>query len=70
MDYKKSLNLPQTDFPMKANLAAEPEMLKIWEETGIYNRMKKMKGTKPFILHDGPPMPTAIFTWARHSIKF
>ena len=57
MDYKKSLNLPQTDFPMKANLAQrEPEMLKIWQETGIYNQIrKKMKGTKPFILHDGPP---------------
>ena len=41
MDYKKSLNLPQTDFPMKANLAQrEPEMLKIWEETGIYKKQR------------------------------
>ena len=57
MDYKKSLNLPQTDFPMKANLAQrEPEMLKIWEETGIYKKIRKTaKGKKPFILHDGPP---------------
>jgi len=57
MDYKKSLNLPQTDFPMKANLAQrEPEMLKIWEETGIYKRIRKTaKGKKLFILHDGPP---------------
>ncbi len=57
MDYKQSLNLPQTDFPMKANLAQrEPEMLKRWEETGIYKMIrKKLKGAKPFILHDGPP---------------
>jgi len=57
MDYKKSLNLPQTDFPMKANLAQrEPEMLKIWEETSIYKKIRKTaKGKKPFILHDGPP---------------
>jgi len=57
MDYKKSLNLPQTDFPMKANLAQrEPEMLKTWEETGIYKMIRKnLNGAKPFILHDGPP---------------
>jgi len=57
MDYKKSLNLPQTDFPMKANLAQrEPEMLKTWEETGIYKMIRKnLGGAKPFILHDGPP---------------
>jgi len=57
MDYKKSLNLPQTDFPMKANLAVrEPEMLKKWEEMGIYYKIREVaKGKKPFILHDGPP---------------
>lgn len=57
MDYKKSLNLPQTDFPMKANLAVrEPEMLKKWEEMGIYYRIREAaKGKKPYILHDGPP---------------
>src|SRR4030042_2350421 len=57
MDYKSSLNLPQTDFPMKANLAQrEPEMLKIWEEKDIYKKIRKTaKGKKPFILHDGPP---------------
>jgi isoleucyl-tRNA synthetase len=57
MDYKKGLNLPQTDFPMKANLAQrEPEMLKLWEEMGIYKKIRKTaKGKKPFILHDGPP---------------
>jgi len=57
MDYKKSLNLPQTDFPMKANLAVrEPEMLKKWEEMEIYYKIREVaKGKKPFILHDGPP---------------
>ena len=57
MDYKKSLNLPQTDFPMKANLAQrEPEMLKLWEEMDIYKKIRKSaKGKKPFILQDGPP---------------
>lgn len=57
MDYKKSLNLPQTDFPMKANLAQrEPEMLKKWEEMRIYNKIREaVKGRKPYILHDGPP---------------
>ena len=57
MDYKNTLNLPQTDFPMKANLAQrEPEMLKIWEEMDIYKKIRKMaKGEKPYILHDGPP---------------
>ena len=57
MDYKNTLNLPQTDFPMKANLAQrEPEMLKKWEEIGIYKKIRQTaKGKKPYILHDGPP---------------
>lgn len=57
MDYKKSLNLPRTDFPMKANLAQrEPEMLKKWEEENIYRKIRvSAKGKKPYILHDGPP---------------
>ena len=57
MDYKETLNLPQTDFPMKANLARrEPEMLKNWEEMGIYKKIRETaKGKKPYILHDGPP---------------
>ena len=57
MDYKETLNLPQTDFPMKANLAQrEPEMLKKWEVIDIYKKIRETaKGKKPYILHDGPP---------------
>lgn len=56
-DYKNTLNLPQTDFPMKANLShREPEILKKWEEIDIYKKMcAKGQGRKKFILHLGPP---------------
>ncbi len=57
MDYKSTLNLPQTDFPMKANLAQrEPEMLKKWKEMDIYKKIRQTaKGKTPYLLHDGPP---------------
>jgi isoleucyl-tRNA synthetase len=57
MDYKKTLNLPVTDFPMKANLAQrEPEQLKQWEESRLYDTTRKLStGRTRFILHDGPP---------------
>ena len=57
MNYKKTLNLPKTRFPMKASLAArEPEQLKRWYENDLYGRLRKAsKGQTPFILHDGPP---------------
>lgn len=57
MDYKNTLNLPKTDFPMKADLAKnEPEILKKWEEDGLYAKiMDEGKTRKKFILHDGPP---------------
>ncbi len=57
MDYKATLNLPKTDFPMKANLAqAEPRMLKWWDEMGIYKRLRQAAADRPlWILHDGPP---------------
>ncbi|MBU0987012.1 MAG: isoleucine--tRNA ligase [Proteobacteria bacterium] len=57
MDYKKSLNLPVTEFPMKASLVKrEPEQLKSWEEMGLYEIIRKAsKGRERFILHDGPP---------------
>jgi isoleucyl-tRNA synthetase len=57
MDYKATLNLPKTDFPMKANLAqAEPRMLAWWDEIGIYKRLREVSADRPlWILHDGPP---------------
>jgi len=57
MDYKKTLNLPQTDFPMKANLPKrEPSVLKEWKEKGIEGKIRGKKGKEgKYILHDGPP---------------
>ena len=57
VDYSSTLNLPKTDFPMRANLPArEPEILKKWEDEDLYgNLMKKNDGKPLFILHDGPP---------------
>jgi isoleucyl-tRNA synthetase len=56
-DYKQTLNLPRTNFPMRANLAQrEPEFLKFWEKIDLYNRlMKKNENSPQYILHDGPP---------------
>ena len=56
-DYKSSLNLPQTDFPMRANLAGrEPEMLAHWQAIDLYGLVRKACAGRPrFILHDGPP---------------
>jgi isoleucyl-tRNA synthetase len=56
-EYKDTLNLPDTTFPMKANLAQrEPHMLKDWENKGIYAQMRKAReSSERFILHDGPP---------------
>jgi len=56
-DYKATLNLPETAFPMRGNLAQrEPKMLKDWQEKGVYSKIREAKkGKKPFILHDGPP---------------
>ena len=57
MDLKKTLNLPNTKFPMKANLAnREPEQLKKWEEIRLYDQIREMSSDRElFILHDGPP---------------
>ena len=57
MDYSKTLNLPDTEFPMRGNLPQrEPEMLKHWEEINIYQKRRQQASGKPqFILHDGPP---------------
>ncbi len=55
-DYKDTLNLPETDFPMRAGLPKrEPEWLARWAEIGIYDRLREKEGRAPFILHDGPP---------------
>ncbi|MFD2740820.1 isoleucine--tRNA ligase [Sulfitobacter aestuarii] len=55
-EYKSTLNLPKTDFPMRAGLPTrEPNWLARWEEIGIYDRLREKKGRKPFTLHDGPP---------------
>ncbi len=55
-DYKDTLNLPKTDFPMRAGLPKrEPEWLERWERIGIYNQLRKKSGRKSFTLHDGPP---------------
>ncbi|HOI93364.1 MAG TPA: isoleucine--tRNA ligase [Syntrophobacter fumaroxidans] len=57
MDYKATLNLPQTDFPMKANLSRrEPEILEKWEAMGLYDKLREWSRGRPrYILHDGPP---------------
>src|SRR5205809_671805 len=56
-NYKDTLNLPRTKFPMKANLPArEPEMLRAWEETRLYQQIQKSRENRElFVLHDGPP---------------
>jgi len=56
-DYKPTLNLPQTDFPMRGNLAnREPVMLKHWEDIELYKKIRQAsKGRPTFVLHDGPP---------------
>ena len=56
-DYSKTLNLPKTDFSMRANLPQkEPEMVKKWDSEGLYEQlMEENKGKQEFTLHDGPP---------------
>ncbi|MCY3731770.1 MAG: class I tRNA ligase family protein, partial [Rhodospirillaceae bacterium] len=56
-DYKDTLNLPRTSFPMRANLAQrEPQMLERWERLNIYGQIRKISAGRPrFVLHDGPP---------------
>jgi isoleucyl-tRNA synthetase len=57
MDYKTTLNLPKTSFPMKANLPQrEPEILRKWEEGQVYQKLRAIAHDRPkYILHDGPP---------------
>jgi len=60
VDLKSTLNLPKTDFPMKAKLPErEPEQLAGWEAQGLYYRILESRADAPlFVLHDGPPYPT------------
>ena len=60
IDLKSTLNLPRTDFPMKAKLPErEPEQLAAWEETRLYYRVLEARANAPlFVFHDGPPYPT------------
>ncbi len=57
MDYKQTLNLPKTKFPMKANLInREPEQIKAWDEEQLYHKIRDYSADRElFILHDGPP---------------
>jgi isoleucyl-tRNA synthetase len=60
IDLKSTLNLPKTDFPMKAKLPErEPEQLAAWEQMGLYQRILESRKSAPlFVFHDGPPYPT------------
>src|SRR5450755_2151831 len=62
MDYKHTINLPQTQFPMKADLARrEPVTLAYWDALGIYNRQREVARGRPrFVLHDGPPYANGV----------
>src|SRR6202167_372578 len=57
MDYKNTLNLPQTGFPMKADLVAcEPQRLEKWQANRLYEKIQSARaGAEKFVLHDGPP---------------
>ena len=55
-DYKSTLNLPKTEFPMRAGLPKrEPAWLERWAQIGVYDRLREKDGRAPFTLHDGPP---------------
>jgi len=56
-DWSATIHLPKTDFPMKGDLARrEPELLKVWEDLGIYEKLRERQQGRPaFVLHDGPP---------------
>jgi len=57
MDYKSTVNLPETPFPMRADLAKrEPQRLASWEAMDLYGKLRsRSKGRRKFVLHDGPP---------------
>ena len=61
-DYNKTLNLPQTEFPMRAGLPTrEPEALKVWQEEKLYHKLMEHNEGKPlYVIHDGPPYANGI----------
>ena len=61
-DYKHTINLPQTAFPMKADLAQrEPAMMRAWQERGTYTKLREIARGRPrFVLHDGPPYANGV----------
>jgi len=63
-DLKSTLNLPRTDFPMKANLPqSEPRQLEAWDQSHLYERIQQARAGAPtYVLHDGPPYPTGEIT--------
>ncbi len=71
-NYKETLNLPKTEFPMKASLTArEPEILQSWEETRLYQQIQKAReGAELFVLHDGPPFANGDVHMGGRSTKF
>src|ERR1700756_887254 len=60
LELKKTLNLPKTDFAMKASLPQnEPKQLEAWQAANLYEQILAARADKPlFVLHDGPPYPT------------
>ena len=62
MDYKSTINLPNTDFPMKANLARrEPDFVEVWQRNDIYGKQRRMFAGRPkFVLLDGPPYANGV----------
>ena len=62
-DYKDTLNLPKTDFPMRAGLPKrEPGWLERWAKIGVYDRLREKKGANPGSCTTAPPMPTGTCT--------
>ena len=63
-DYKATLNLPDTAFPMKAGLPQrEPQILQRWDSIGLYGKLREIGKDRPkFVLHEALLMPTARFT--------
>jgi len=70
-DWKDTLNLPRTDFPMKANLpVTEPAAIARWDAMDLYGKIRAArKGAPKYLLHDGRRMPTARSTWVTRSTR-